>query len=238
MKSIDRRMLVVALLMFAGAALAHAMKPTQKIADARDRPDLNAMIPQQIADWKIDTSIVPIEPSPDAQAYLDKIYNQTLSRTYVHPGGASIMLSIAYGADQSNNLRVHAPEVCYVAQGFEVLGTVVGALATQYGPLPVQRLFAVRGSRNEPITYWVVVGDKATPAGIKQKLAQLSYGLTGKVPDAFLVRVSSLSSDPPDAYRWHEDFIKAMLGAMNEKNRVRITGQIGGRSLAVFSGET
>jgi EpsI family protein len=225
MRSIDGRMLVIALLMFAGAALALAMKPTQKIADARDRPDLNTMIPHEIAAWKIDNSVVPIAPSPDVQAYLDKIYNQILSRTYVHPRGERIMLSIAYGADQSDNLRVHAPEVCYVAQGFEVLGAALGALATPYGPLPVKRLFAVRGNRNEPITYWVVVGDQATPVGIRQKLAQLSYGLTGKVPDGFLVRVSSLGSDLPQAYRQHEDFIKAMLGAMNEKNRVRITGK-------------
>jgi EpsI family protein len=227
MKSIDRRMLVVALLMVAGAALALAMKPTQKIADERERADLSTMIPLEIADWKIDTSIVPIEPSPDVRAYLDKIYNQTLSRTYVHPHGERIMLSIAYGADQSDNLRVHAPEVCYVAQGFEVLGTAPGALGTQYGPLPVRRLFAVRGNRNEPITYWVVVGDKATPAGIKQKLAQLSYGLTGKVPDGYLVRVSSLSSDPADAYRQHEEFIQAMLGAMNDMDRFRVSGRLG-----------
>ena len=235
MKSIHRRMLVAALLMLAAAGLALAMKPTQKIADARAKPDLKAMIPQQIAGWKIDPLIAPIEPSPEVQAYLDKIYNQTLSRTYVHPGGGSIMLSIAYGADQSDSLRVHAPESCYVAQGFEVVSQAAGALATQYGALPVKRLFAVRGNRNEPITYWVVVGDKATPAGIRQKLAQLSYGLTGKVPDGFLVRVSSISSDPPQAYRQHEDFLKAMLGAMNEIDRFRITGRTGGASLAAHA---
>jgi EpsI family protein len=227
MKSIDRRMIVMTLLMFAAAGLALAMKPTQKIADARERPDLNAMIPQQIAEWKIDTSIVPIEPSPDVRAFLDKTYNQTLSRTYVHRDGERIMLSIAYGGDQSDNLRLHAPEVCYVAQGFEVVGAAVGALGTQYGDLPVKRLFAVRGNRNEPITYWIVVGDKVTRAGIMQKLAQVSYGLTGKVPDGFLVRMSSISHDPADAYRRHEEFIKAMLGAMSEKNRLRITGRLG-----------
>lgn len=227
MKSIDRRMLVIALLMFAGAGLALAMRPTHKIADARERPDLNTMIPQQIADWGIDTSIVPIEPSPDVQAYLDKIYNQTLSRTYVDPDGERIMLSIAYGGDQSDNLRVHAPEICYAAQGFEVLDVTVGALVTQYGELPVKRLVAVQRNRNEPITYWVIVGDKVTPAGLKQKLAQLGYGLTGKVPDGFLVRVSSISSDLLGAYEQHEEFIKSMLGAMNEENRVRITGRLG-----------
>lgn len=227
MKSVDRRMLVIAALMFAAAGLALAMRPTQKIADSRDKPDLNTMIPQQIADWNIDTSIVPIEPSPDLRAYLDRIYNQSLSRTYVHPSGRRIMLSIVYGGDQSDAMRVHQPEVCYAAQGFEVLGATVGGLATRYGELPVRRLVAVQRNRTEPITYWVVVGDKATPAGIRQKLAQLGYGLTGKVPDGFLVRVSSLSSDPAGAYRQHEEFIQAMLGALNEMDRSRISGRLG-----------
>jgi EpsI family protein len=227
MKSVARRMLVIGALMFAAAGLALAMRPTQKIADSRDQPDLSTMIPQRIADWNIDTSIVPIEPSPEVRAYLDKIYNQSLSRTYVHPSGRRVMLSIVYGGDQSDAMRVHQPEICYAAQGFEVLGVTVGALATRYGELPVRRLVAVQRNRTEPITYWVVVGDKATPAGIRQKLAQVGYGLTGKVPDGFLVRVSSIGSAPPRAYEQQEEFIHAMLGAMSEKHRVRITGQIG-----------
>ena len=227
MSFINRRMLIIALLMFAGAGLAFAMKPTQKIADIGVKPDLNTLIPGQIGEWKIDTSIVPIEPSPDVQAALNKIYNQTLSRTYVSPGGRRIMLSIAYGGDQSDSMQVHQPEVCYAAQGFEVFGAVAGTLLTQYGELPVKRLIARQGNRNEPITYWVVVGDKATLSGLKQKLAQLSYGLTGKVPDGFLVRISSIDHDRQSAYQLQERFIKSLLGAMNEKDRARIAGRFG-----------
>jgi len=227
MSFINRRMLIIALLMFSGAGLAWAMKPTQRIADASEKPVLKTLIPSQIGEWKIDASIVPIEPSPDVQAALNKIYNQTLSRTYVNPAGRRIMLSIAYGGDQSDSMQVHQPEVCYAAQGFEVFGAVAGLLLTQYGELPVKRLIARQGNRNEPITYWVVVGDKATLSGLKQKLAQLSYGLTGKVPDGFLVRISSIDLDRQSAYQLQEEFIKSMLGAMNEKDRARIVGRFG-----------
>lgn len=227
MISIDRRMLVVALLMFGAAGLALAMKPTSKVADAREKPDLNTMIPRQIGEWKIDSTIVPIEPSPDVQAQLNKIYNQILSRTYVNPIGRRIMLSIAYGGDQSDSMRVHRPEVCYASQGFDVLSVIAGTLLTQYGELPVKRLMAVQGNRNEPITYWVVVGDKATLSGLKQKFAQLSYGLTGRVPDGFLVRVSSIDHDRQIAHQQQEEFIESMLGAMSEKDRARITGRFG-----------
>ena len=224
---LDRRMLIVALLMFVGAGLAWAMTPTQKIADIRKKPDLKTLIPSQIGEWRIDTSIMPIEPSPDVQAALNKIYNQTLSRTYINPAGSRIMLSIAYGGDQSDSMQVHKPEVCYAQQGFEVFGAVAGRLLTQYGELPVRRLIARQGSRNEPIIYWVVVGDKATSTGLTQKLAQLSYGLTGKVPDGFLVRISSIDHDRQSAYQLQEEFIKSMLGAMNDEDRARVAGRFG-----------
>ncbi len=72
-----------------------------------------------------------------------------------------------------------------------------------------------------------MVGDKATLSGFKQKLAQLSYGLTGKVPDGFLVRISSLDRDRQSAYQLQEAFIKSMLGVMSEKDRARIAGRFG-----------
>jgi len=225
MKSIHRRMLFAALLMFAGAGLALAMKPTQKIADTREKLVLDTMIPRQIGEWKVDPTIVPIAPTPDVQALLDKLYNQVLGRTYVNPAGRRIMLSIAYGGEQSDSLRVHEPEVCYAAQGFDVSDSVAGTLPTPYGVLPVKRLIAVQGNRNEPITYWVVVGDKATVTGLQQKFAQLSYGLTGKVPDGFLVRISSIDPDRQAAYQLQESFIKSMLGALSEKDRARISGR-------------
>ena len=81
--------------------------------------------------------------------------------------------------------------------------------------------------RNEPITYWVTVGDKATPAGFKQKIAQVSYGLTGKVPDGFLVRVSTIDRDAKNAYRMQEEFLRSMLKSMPEQDRVRIAGRFG-----------
>ena len=225
MKPVDRRQFIIGLLMCGGAGLAWAMKPTQKLADLREKPVLETMIPLQIGEWKIDTSIVPIDLSPEVKAKLDKIYNQTLSRTYVNRAGQRIMLSIAYGGDQSDSMQVHLPEVCYAAQGFEVSDSVAGTLPTQYGELPVKRLVATQDNRNEPITYWVVIGDTAVLSGTKQKFAQLGYGLTGKVPDGFLVRVSSIDRDGRGAYQQQEEFIKAMLDAMNEKDRARLAGR-------------
>jgi len=218
----------MALLMVSSAALAVALKPSQRLVEELPPLSLEEAIPKSFGDWRIDDSIVPIDPSPDVQASLNAIYSQLLGRTYVNSHGERIMLSIAYGADQSGDgSQVHRPEFCYTAQGFQVMANNVGSLLTQYGTLPVRRLLAVQGRRNEPITYWVTVGDKATLPGIERKMSQLAYGLTGKIPDGMLVRVSSISAQNELAYGLQEKFIRDMLQNMDSKDRLRVAGRFG-----------
>jgi len=224
--SSNRNVWIIAVVLVLTAVAAFLLHPRSKLADARTPLSLEAMIPQRFGTWRIDTSIVPIAPAPDVQARLNKIYNQTLSRTYVGPDGKRIMVSIAYGGDQSDSMQLHRPEVCYSSQGFEIRQNIAGTLATPFGDLPVRRLMAVHGYRNEPITYWVVVGDHATLPGLRQKMAQLSYGLTGRVPDGFLVRISSIDRDASAAYGDHESFIRSMLEALDQADRARIAGKL------------
>ncbi|TXI41199.1 MAG: EpsI family protein [Nitrosomonas sp.] len=215
------------ILMVSSGALTKALTPTKKIADQQERIDLEIMIPAEFGDWRVDKSIIPLQVDAETQAMLDKIYNQTLSRTYVNSIGERIMLSVAYGGDQSDNLAVHKPEVCYYAQGFEIMKTYADELLTQYGKLPIKRLLAVKGYRNEPITYWVTVGNKAVLPGIDEKLQQLKYGLTGNVPDGMLVRVSSISSDKDKAYQLQTIFIQDLLSSVNTGERIRLIGVSG-----------
>lgn len=219
--------LILGMLMVSSGALTKIVTPTIKVADQWDTINLETMIPAAFGDWQIDKSIVPLQVDPQTQAKLDRIYNQTLARTYVNSLGQRVMLSVAYGGDQSDNLAVHKPEVCYLSQGFAVMKIVAGELLTQYGTLPVKRLLAVQGNRNEPITYWVTVGDKAVLPGFEQKLQQLRYGLTGSVPDGMLVRVSSINPDEDNAYRLQAIFIQDMLSTIGTKERVRLAGTFG-----------
>ena len=214
-------------LMVSTAALTTAVTPTNKIADQRSTMNLETLIPSSFDDWSIDKSIIPLQVDPKAQAQLDKLYNQTLARTYVNSQGNRMMLSIAYGGDQSDQMELHKPEVCYLAQGFAIKKNIAGELPTQYGNLPSRRLLAVRGNRSEPITYWVTVGDKAVLAGINQKLQQIRYGLSGNVPDGMLVRVSTIGIDEDQSYQLHEAFIHDMLSSMGIHGRNRLTGKFG-----------
>lgn len=213
-------------LMLLSVALTMAVTPTHKVADLKEKIDLETMIPRKFGNWKIDETIVPLQVDPETQAALDKIYNQTLARTYINSLGERIMLSIAYGGDQSDNLAVHKPEVCYYAQGFEIKKAFFDELLTQYGEFPIKRLMAAKGNRNEPITYWITVGDKVVLPGINEKLQQLRYGLTGSVPDGMLVRVSSIDYDVDKAYRLQTIFVQELLSALHATERIRLIGSM------------
>ncbi len=216
--------ILIGVLMVSSGALTMALTPTQKISDQQERINLETMIPDKFGDWKIDRTIVPLQVDAETQAKLDKIYNQTLARTYVNSQGERIMLSVAYGGDQSDSLSIHKPEVCYYAQGFEIKKIFPGELFTQYGKLPIKRLLAIKGNRNEPITYWVTVGNKAVLPGFDQKLQQLRYGLTGSIPDGILVRISSINNNNDVAYQLQAIFIQDLLLAVNVNERARLIG--------------
>ena len=214
-------------LMVASAAAGHLWLPTQHMADSRPKFELESVFPKQFADWTVDERMPVQLVSPVTQALLSKIYNQTLSRTYVNSKQQRIMLSIAYGGDQSEGTRAHRPEVCYPAQGFEILSSEFGSVKTPDHAVRVRRLVAKLGPRVEPITYWVVVGDHIALSGTEQKLQQMRYSLQGVVPDGMLIRVSSIDREERDAYQLQDGFIEEITSALTPEYRRRVTGSAG-----------
>jgi EpsI family protein len=218
---------VLGLAMAGASALTDALTPTVKLSQMQPRFSLEHMIPAAFADWTVDASVVPLKADPERQSELERIYDQTLSRTYVNRAGERVMLSIAYGGDQSRALQLHLPEVCYVAQGFDMLKVGEGVLATRFGQVPVKRLVARQNSRNEPITYWITVGDKAMKSSFERKIQRLAYGLSGKIPDGMLVRVSTVQADEQAAYRLQDRFVAQMLDVLDARDRTRLLGSAG-----------
>lgn len=225
MSSIRARAVLVLCLAAASAALANALVPTQRIADTRPRTPLSELVPARFGDWVEDRSMPVVLPAPDVQANLDKVYNQVLARTYVNREGYRVMLSLAYGGDQSDGMNVHRPEVCYPAQGFEVQRVWSDKLTLSERSIPISRAITKLGPRNEPLTYWVINGDKVIDArSFDGRIAQLSYTLRGKIPDGMLVRVSSIDPDPQRAFEAQDRFSRDMVQALDAAFRVRIAG--------------
>ena len=211
-------------LMVASAALAAAMRPTSSLADERPTIDLAAMVPGEFGEWKEQFNVAVQIVDPEQQATIDAIYTQTLTRNYIRADGYRMMLSIAYGKNQSDNLQLHKPEVCYPAQGFKLESLERVPLNLLDQSISTTRLETHLGQRFEPVTYWTVVGDHITTTGIDKKLTEMRYGLRGRVPDGMLVRVSSIDRDSPRAHRIQADFAAAMVAAIAPEHRARFAG--------------
>ena len=227
MKPVRIKAAVVALLMVLAFAGANAWRPTLHLADSRPKVELDTLFPKVIGDWVVDDRMPVQLVSPDTAALLNKLYNQTLSRTYISPKGERIMLSVAYGGDQSDGTRAHRPEVCYPAQGFQLLSSQSGHLSLPTFSMPVRRLVAKQGGRTEPITYWTVIGDKVTVTGTEAKLAQLSYGMRGVVPDGLLVRVSTIDTNTEAAFALQQQFVQQMVVAIPRASLALVVGNGG-----------
>lgn len=216
---------LMAALMLACAGAAHYMTPTVHLTDQIGKPDLERLFPAAFGAWRIDTSMPVILPAPDVQQRLNQIYNQVLSRTYINDQGQRVMLSVAYGGDQSDGTRIHRPEVCYPAQGFQILSNQPAEVALADKALRVRRLVSKLGQRVEPITYWVVVGDRAVISSSEQKLAQLSYGVRGVIPDGVLVRVSSIDPEAERAFGVQQQYLRDLAAALAPQAGARVFGK-------------
>ncbi|MBU1223580.1 MAG: EpsI family protein [Gammaproteobacteria bacterium] len=224
MKAINPRHFLIGLTMLAAAGLALALTPRLKVADEGSKISLEAMIPTQFGEWKLEDANMPIIGGPEVETLLEKIYSQMLSRTYINGKGERIMLSIAYGSDQSYSSQVHRPEMCYPAQGFQIKGMTKGFIDLSGVKFPVMKLIATQGLRIEPITYWVMMGDSAVRGIWEQHFARLKYGLAGKIPHGIVIRVSTISANESQSYLTQEQFVRDMLGAVPMEYRKILSG--------------
>jgi EpsI family protein len=219
------RNVILMLLMIMASIFAYAVHPTHKIAADDPAFRLENIIPHQFGDWhELPEQNLEII-NPQQEETIERIYSQTLARTYVNNKGDAIMLSIAYGEDQSDTNQLHHPEVCYPAQGFQVLTDEPALIKTPFGNIPGQRLYTTMGNRAEPLTYWTLLGHKIVRGGTQSKLEQLKYGFHGLIPDGLLFRVSNLSTNRAYSYALHEQFINQLLVNIGAPARQHLIGE-------------
>ncbi|WP_085314883.1 exosortase-associated protein EpsI, B-type [Derxia lacustris] len=219
-----RRAVVASLLMSAAALGTAALTPRLHRADVIGPPRLDASLPARFAGWQLEPAPVQVV-NPPARELLDRIYAEVLARSYANARGDRVMLTIAYGNDQRDGLQLHYPEVCYPAQGFEIVAKRDVTLSLPGGSIPARQLETVlRNRRFEPVTYWTTVGDLAVRGGIDKKLAEMRYGLHGTIPDGLLFRVSSIDRDSAHAFAVQRQFVADLLANLPPALRLRLAG--------------
>lgn len=222
---IHRISVIMMFCMAISAGLAIALRPTHKIADAAPPISLEAMIPKTFGDWREDERANSLVVDPQQSAMIKKIYSQTLSRTYINASGYRIMLSLAYGRDQSDGLQMHKPEVCYPAQGFQVENRWDEELQLPGRHIPVRRMLTAFGSNHrEPVSYWTLIGKTVVLGETSKKIAQLEYSMKGQIPDGLLFRISSIDADSKAAFEIQNAFVNSLLANVPTSTREQLFG--------------
>lgn len=227
MPKLGIRHLFVVLSMATAATLGSLLKP--EAIPQSQHLDLERLIPKEFDGWTIDSSMVPVLPSPDRQQMLNETYDQLVNRTYMDSSKRRIMVSIAYGSRQTQSLKAHRQEVCYASQGFQIRNLKHEQVKVAGKDITVTRMFATAKERQEPVTYWFTVGDRVVQSHLERLVAQIRFGLSGTIPDGVLVRVSSLSSDPERAYGEQLDFINVLVTQIPAEHRSHFVGNLDSR---------
>lgn len=208
-----RRDLLLGLPLLAAAGSAVALTPRKTLNLLGNRRFEDA-IPLHIDSWTVTPSNAVILPKAEKGSLADQLYNQTVSRLYLSDSEIPVMLVIAYGDTQSDQLQLHRPEACYTAVGFQItdsraLDVPVGAAM----PLRVRELIATSNDRVEPILYWTRIGDYLPSSGTDQRLLKLKTAMQGYIADGTLIRLSSAGVEPATAFAGLQKFARAMLHA-------------------------
>ncbi len=220
-----RDALVLAAAMAAASALASLARPPPHGSGDGDRIDLDRMFPQQFGTWSVDEVTRAFVRPAAMQGRRYSIYEQVLERTFIDDRGQRVMLSVAFGSEQSATLRLHRPEACYRAGGYQVRGTHGHVLTLAGQSVPVTQLQAEMPGRLEPITYWTLIGGELVSDPGSFRWHRLGFAARRKLLDGMLVRVSSINIEPTSAFELHGRFADDLMRAVAPDDRIRVIGR-------------
>lgn len=214
------RFFVAAGLMLLALLAGKLMQPSRLWAQAIGDPVYATTLPHEFGDWKRSDLGVPAVVNPVQSEMLERIYSETVAASYVQKStGRLLILSIAYGRNQSSDTQLHTPEMCYGSQGFKVGDSQVAHLTTHWGSLPVRHVPTSMGSRSEPLTYFIRNSRRVTTdSSLSRNLARMEVALRGYVGDGLLVRVSEITPRD-DAFALQSRFLTDFLGALTPAQR-------------------
>lgn len=215
------------LAMVGSFVLAEAIKPTHHWADILGNPRYADIIPEQFGEWESIKQPTTTVVNPVQEQRLLELYTETLARGYIHkPTGRVLMLSIAYGKDQSTDTQIHTPDACYPSQGFKVTERTEVDIRAPNVDIPAVRLMTRLGNtRTEPLTYFIRVGDILARGSKERNLARIEMALRGYLIDGLLVRVSEITTNP-DSYDLQEKFLKDMAKAIDKSQASMVFGRM------------
>lgn len=213
---IDRRKFLLGITFCSAAAVALWRQPSTKL-DYLGNQKLENLIPKTIGAWNFVAASGLVVPPEDQVE--QSIYAQILTRVYSDGQNPPIMLLMAQSGSQTGFLQIHRPETCYTASGYAV--SAVTPHPIWIGPTVVRanRMDASTGGPTEHVIYWTRVGNQVPSSWAAQRWAVAKQNLDGIIPDAILIRVSTVSDDASAAMAAIDGFVRAMLQSVPASQR-------------------
>jgi EpsI family protein len=213
---VDRRKVLLGLLFCSAAGLA-AWREPRKHLDYLGKTKLDDIVPKAIGPWKfVATSGVIVPPNDQLSRAL---YSNLMTRIYSDGRNPPVMLLVAQSGSQTGVLQIHRPETCYTASGYRISGVTPHPMQVGSTTVPVNSMDASADGVTEHVIYWTRVGDRMPANWKQQRLAVAEQNLRGFIPDAILVRVSTVRDDAAGARATLEAFIQTLIASLPPNRR-------------------
>lgn len=218
---------------FIGLVLAAllSISATPKLVAVTDVADLETVVPRSFGDWREKPSpFVQVSLTTGNEPNMNQPYDQSVMRAYENSAGQIVYLALAWGERQRQEVKIHRPDLCYVAQGFKVRSlqsVTFDQIETHNGePIHGKHMLAFSGQVGEAVSYWMRIGDLYSEDAFETRMHILKEGIQGRIPDGILVRASARVRDETEAKAvWPvlDDFLVSLVQASpNSARRLMI----------------
>ena len=231
----NRRDLILGAACVLGAGAALALKPRRKVSLLPPGKKLADILPGSFGDWTSrDVSDLYAPETPDSLEA--RLYGETVGRFYSQRStNIEIMMLIAHGDSQSNELQLHRPEVCYPAFGFSLVESHPIQLSIAKAvTLPGRRLIARSTQQQQSVIYWTRLGEYFPVGVTEQRLERLNTAMHRYIPDGLLARFSVAGTDIAPAFQTLKSFISELVMRVASNQRVVLVGTARARALSAI----
>jgi EpsI family protein len=218
--------------MIATALCVELLQPRPLPLAARET--FSQVIPKQFGEWKeVAFAADQVDPGKGAadEPDMDRPYDDVLMRAYGNARGDVVLVALAYGRNQRQEVKIHRPDVCYTAQGFQLVERSPVSLPFRGASGAVvqgTRMLVKAPGRTEAVSYWIRIGDVFTENAWSIRYHIFRRGLSGEAVDGVLVRASQIvqgqGSAPAERYRVQEAFLGDLVRALPPSARHLLLG--------------
>jgi EpsI family protein len=227
----NRRALFAGVACVGTALLSRQLKP-HHYASLLQSAKLDGLVPKSFGAWTSEDVGDPLALNGPG-TLSSKLYNQLVTRAYTDgAGGHQVLMLLAHGERQSDELQLHRPEVCYPAFGYALLRNEPTHIKLADAiTLPARRLLAKSPSHEESVVYWSRLGEFFPIDAAEQRLDRFKNTAAGLIPDGILCRFSTADGSPK-AWADLERFVHDLIGATSPAGQRVLVGSDRARQLA------